>query len=108
MSSRACTLAELENFPALDWADVAPRMSPAVRDAVERLLETANGSWLDRKQALLLANAEGEDLLGLLVAADLLRAELAGNIVTYVVNRNINCTNIWLFGCKFCVLCRCR
>jgi FO synthase len=42
----------------------------------------------------------------LLVASDLLRNELAGNIVTYVVNRNINFTNICFVGCKFCAFSR--
>src|ERR1700741_2203240 len=36
----------------------------------------------------------------------MLRAELAGNIVTYVVNRNINFTNICFVGCKFCAFSR--
>jgi 2-iminoacetate synthase ThiH len=50
--------------------------------------------------------ADGDDLLGLLVAANLLRSELAGNLVTYVVNRNINFTNICFVGCKFCAFSR--
>jgi FO synthase len=61
---------------------------------------------LTRAQASLLANCEGDDLLGLLVAANDLRAELAGNLVTYVVNRNINFTNICFVGCKFCAFSR--
>jgi FO synthase len=36
------------------------------------------------------------------VAADELRAELAGERVTFVVNRNINFTNICIVGCAFC------
>src|SRR5688500_13804757 len=35
-------------------------------------------------------------------AADELRAELAGDTVTYVVNRNINVSNICTVGCAFC------
>ena len=58
------------------------------------------------EESYALANSEGEDLLGLLVAANLLRAELCGNIVTYVVNRNINFTNICFVGCKFCAFSR--
>src|SRR6266496_4462323 len=106
MSSRTCTQTELENFPRLDWADVASGMTPAARVAAEQVLDTLDGSKLNHDQALLLANAEGDDLLGLLVAADLLRSELAGNIVTYVVNRNINFTNICFVGCKFCAFSR--
>ncbi len=36
------------------------------------------------------------------LAADQLRAELAGERVTFVVNRNINFTNICVVGCAFC------
>ncbi|MCU1272349.1 MAG: 7,8-didemethyl-8-hydroxy-5-deazariboflavin synthase, CofH subunit [Acidobacteriaceae bacterium] len=103
---RTCTNAELENFPQLDWLDIAPRMQSGIRRAVERMLELADGSALTRDECLLLANADGDDLLGLLVAADLLRNDLAGNIVTYVVNRNINFTNICFVGCKFCAFSR--
>ncbi len=103
---RTCTNAELENFPQLDWQDFAPRMQPEIRGAVERVLESQDGSSLSRQECLLLADADGDDLLGLLVAADLLRIELAGNIVTYVVNRNINFTNICFVGCKFCAFSR--
>jgi 7,8-didemethyl-8-hydroxy-5-deazariboflavin synthase CofH subunit len=103
---RTCTQSELETFPQLDWSDITSRMQTEVRVAIERVLETQNGAVLSRDECLLLANAEGHDLLGLLVAADLLRCELAGNIVTYVVNRNINFTNICFVGCKFCAFSR--
>lgn len=103
---RTCTQSELENFPQLDCSDIFPRMQPVVRAAIERVLESQNGSSLTREESLVLANSEGDDLLGLLVAADLLRCELAGNIVTYVVNRNINFTNICFVGCKFCAFSR--
>jgi FO synthase len=97
---------ELENFAALDWHEVAPRLTPDVRAALEQVLETQDGGGLSREQCVLLAHAEGDDLLGLLVAADALRRELAGNIVTYVVNRNINFTNVCFVGCKFCAFSR--
>jgi FO synthase len=103
---RTCTNAELENFPQLDWSDVAPRLQPRIRAALERVLELQNGSTLTRKECSELARCEGDDLLGLLVAADLLRAEINGSIVTYVVNRNINFTNICFVGCKFCAFSR--
>src|SRR3954453_13655391 len=96
----------LQDFPAIDWSDIAPRVSPSVRSSLERILETQNGADLSLDESYALANAEGDDLLGLLVAANTLRAELAGNIVTYVVNRNINFTNICFVGCKFCAFSR--
>src|SRR5436853_7483511 len=77
-------------------------MNPTCRSGLERVLETQDGGVLTREQCLCLANADGDDLLGLLVAADSLRRELVGNIVTYVVNRNINFTNVCFVGCKFC------
>jgi 7,8-didemethyl-8-hydroxy-5-deazariboflavin synthase CofH subunit len=97
---------ELKRFPSLDWSDIAPRLTPGCRSALERVLEAQDGATLSREQCLMLANAEGDDLLGLLVVADFLRRELVGNIVTYVVNRNINFTNICFVGCKFCAFSR--
>jgi FO synthase len=104
--TRVLTQPELENFPALDWSDVAPRITRESRTALEQVMETLDGGTLTREQSLHLANAEGDDLLGLLVAADALRRELVGNIVTYVVNRNINFTNVCFVGCKFCAFSR--
>ena len=106
MPPRICTQSELENFPQLEWTDIAPQMQPESRAVIERMLETQDGGALDREDWLRLAFAEGDDLLGLLVAADIARFELAGNIVTYVVNRNINFTNICFVGCKFCAFSR--
>jgi len=103
---RPLTQSELESFPSLDWTTAAPRLRPAVRRAVETVLTTREGASLSRAQALLLANSEGDDLLGLLIAANDLRAEWVGNLVTYVVNRNINFTNICFVGCKFCAFSR--
>ena len=104
--SRELTTSELEAFPALEWPDIAPRLTPALRGSLERVLETQNGADLSLEESYALADAEGHDLLGLLAAANVLRAELAGNIVTYVVNRNMNFTNICFVGCKFCAFSR--
>ena len=103
---RPLAQSELENFPSLEWSDVASRISPEIRAALDQILESQDGGHLSREQCLLLANAEGDDLLGLLVAADTLRRDLVGNLVTYVVNRNINFTNVCFVGCKFCAFSR--
>jgi 7,8-didemethyl-8-hydroxy-5-deazariboflavin synthase CofH subunit len=103
---RSLAQSELENFPSLEWTEIARRLAPAVRAALETALSTQDGASLSREQCLLLANSDGDDLLGLLVAANELRAELCGNLVTYVVNRNINFTNICFVGCKFCAFSR--
>ena len=97
---------ELETFPHLEWAEIAPRLSSACHAALEQAMDALDGGVLSREQWLLLANSAGDDLLGLLVAANAIRRELAGNIVTYVVNRNINFTNICFVGCKFCAFSR--
>lgn len=98
--------AELEGFPALAWEDVAPRLSTSVRGQLERVLETQDGGALNRSEASALAHGTGDDLLGLLTAADSLRKSLVGDVVTYVVNRNINFTNVCFVGCKFCAFSR--
>src|SRR5271167_381723 len=104
--TRILTQSELENFPSMEWPDIAPCMNPQPRNALDQVMTSLDGSVLSREQCLLLANAEGDDLLGLLVAADMLRRDLVGNIVTYVVNRNINFTNVCFVGCKFCAFSR--
>jgi FO synthase len=97
---------ELKEFTSLEWPEIAPRASGPCRSALERVLEAQDGRVLSRDQCVTLAHAEGDDLLALLVAADSLRRELTGNIVTYVVNRNINFTNVCFIGCKFCAFSR--
>ncbi|HKU19913.1 MAG TPA: 5-amino-6-(D-ribitylamino)uracil--L-tyrosine 4-hydroxyphenyl transferase CofH [Terriglobales bacterium] len=104
--SRSLTTFELEHFREQEWAEVSPRLSPAVREALERVFQARDGGVLSREQSLHLAHAEGDDLLGLLLAADDLRRALVGDTVTYVVNRNINFTNVCFVGCKFCAFSR--
>jgi len=103
---RVLSQSELENFPALEWADAAQRATPGFREALDLVLEKQDGAVLSTEQCLLLAHAEGDDLLALLAAADALRREMVGNLVTYVVNRNINFTNVCFVGCKFCAFSR--
>jgi 7,8-didemethyl-8-hydroxy-5-deazariboflavin synthase CofH subunit len=103
---RELATSDLESFPSLDWSDIAPRLTSPVRSSLVRVLETQNGDALSLGDSYLLANSDGDDLLGILVAANLLRAEVVGNIVTYVVNRNINFTNVCFVGCKFCAFSR--
>jgi len=59
-------------------------------------------SGLTDEQALTLMTAEGELLDKVCELADHLRAETVGEAVTYVVNRNINFTNVCYVGCRFC------
>ena len=84
------------------WDDVQPQVSPAVRTALEKALALLDGGSLTREECLLLANCAGDDLFGLVVAADEVRRRLVGDVVSYVVTRNINFTNVCFVGCKFC------
>jgi len=105
---------DLDQFPALTWEEIAPQTSPSIRIALERVLEAQDGACLTDEERYALANCGSNcgaddntaDLLALLVAADTLRRDLVGNIVSYVVNRNINFTNICFVGCKFCAFSR--
>ena len=97
---------DLEQFPSLTWDGIAPHASTEIRRLLERALERRDGACLSENDCHALANSQGADLLALLVAADALRRELVGNIVSYVVNRNINFTNVCFVGCKFCAFSR--
>jgi FO synthase len=57
---------------------------------------------LTDEQALALFTADGPDLDAVRRLADDLRRDVVGDDVTYVVNRNINFTNICYTGCRFC------
>ena len=71
--------------------------------AVREILQAAvSGAELTFEQALALAHAESAALEVLITAADRLRRETVGDAITYVVNRNINFTNVCFVGCSFC------
>ncbi len=72
---------------------------PAVRDLVAR---ARDGHGLDEAAIVRLFAARGADYELVCESADRLRAETRGDEVTYVVNRNINYTNICTYKCKFC------
>jgi FO synthase len=57
---------------------------------------------LTADQALALITAEGADLDAVCALADDVRRDTVGDVVTYVVNRNINFTNVCYTGCRFC------
>lgn len=70
------------------------------RDAL-RAAERDPGNLSD-EHALTLMTAEGELLREVCRLADDLRRDTVGDDVTYVVNRNINFTNVCYVGCRFC------
>ena len=77
--------------------------SPAVRSTLEACLE---GHELDVAPAIALCHVEGHDLEALRSTADELRRRQAGERVGYVVNRNINFTNVCVKACTFCAFAR--
>jgi FO synthase len=68
----------------------------------EILLAATSGSELTFEQGLVLATADGAELAALVAVADQLRRDTVGDAITYVVNRNINFTNVCFVGCSFC------
>jgi FO synthase len=70
---------------------------------VERALGAARaGRRLGEDDVVPLLTARGTDFVAVLAAADELRRETVGEAVSYVVNRNINYTNICKLSCGFC------
>ncbi len=73
------------------------------RREVAGILEDAlAGRELGFEEGLLLAQVDGPDLQALVKVADELRRRAKGDTITYVVNRNINFTNLCIVGCTFC------
>ena len=73
--------------------------NPNVAGALEKVLA---GNDLEYQEGLTLATVEGNDLVALVKVADELRRRTVGDRVTYVVNRNLNFTNVCIIGCAFC------
>lgn len=78
-------------------------VSRSVRTILERSLEDHELSVAD---GVVLSGARGTDLHALCLVADELRRRQVGDSVTYVVNRNINFTNVCIKNCKFCAFAR--
>jgi FO synthase len=73
-------------------------------DLAGRAIDRAAGGHALRPEELtaLFAEDRPEVIEEIRAAADALRAELAGETVTFVVNRNINVSNVCTVGCAFC------
>jgi FO synthase len=86
-----------------EWARRARRPPERVEAEVRGILRKALAHRpITDEEALVLFEAEGSALEALCRAADELRREAVGDEVTYVVNRNINFTNVCYTGCRFC------
>jgi FO synthase len=77
-----------------------PRLDEEERSALRAAERDPAG--LSDAQALTLFDADGPALNALSRLADDLRRDTVGDEVTYVVNRNINFTNVCYTGCRFC------
>ncbi len=85
--------------------DPAASGAPPIRpDLVARATERAHDGLALSAQELtaMFAETRPEAIEDMRAAADDLRAELAGETVTFVVNRNINISNVCTVGCAFC------
>jgi FO synthase len=103
---REDAMAVYGDFDALDvtreWAqrDVHPeRLGSDIKRALSR---AADHRAITDDDALALFRASGPALDALCRVADDLRSEAVGDEVTYVINRNINFTNVCYVGCRFC------
>ncbi|MEZ4361205.1 MAG: 5-amino-6-(D-ribitylamino)uracil--L-tyrosine 4-hydroxyphenyl transferase CofH [Kofleriaceae bacterium] len=77
--------------------------SVEVRGPLTRALEGRALTW---REAVTLMAARGRDFRALCLVADELRQRQVGDTVTYVVNRNINFTNVCVKSCRFCAFAR--
>ena len=92
---------ELHPAAGLRAPDRGDRSTPAC--AERAIAKGREGEELSEDElTALFAETRPEVIEEMRVAADELRAELAGDRVTFVVNRNINFTNICVVGCAFC------
>ncbi|MDT5041868.1 MAG: synthase [Actinoplanes sp.] len=95
-----------------DWDEVAAHITTGSTEHLEsdvlaglKLAATDPGALLrpeHEAKALALFNADGSALDELARIADDLRREVNGDDITYVVNRNINFSNVCYVGCRFC------
>jgi FO synthase len=77
--------------------------------AIRAILRKAEcGEAVSAGEISRLFDARGDDFAAVCEAADRLRATVSGNEVSYVVNRNINYTNICSFRCQFCAFAKGR
>ncbi len=74
--------------------------SDLVGPAVERARD--GGELTPEELTAMFAETRPEAIEAMRVAADELREELRGETVTFVVNRNINVSNVCIVGCAFC------
>src|SRR5688500_3306935 len=93
------------NFPHLQssFERQLSMIAPHTAAILDRAL---SGQDITVDEATSLFDAEGSALMAMIAAADHLRARTVGDVVTYVINRNINFTNVCVKQCGFCAFSR--
>nr|WP_233451855.1 5-amino-6-(D-ribitylamino)uracil--L-tyrosine 4-hydroxyphenyl transferase CofH [Rubrobacter xylanophilus] len=91
-----------EKIPERPLREIRGLRRTRLRPEFVRALAGAGERDLDEREVALLFTARGSELYELCRVADALRREVNGDVVTYVVNRNINYTNMCYFRCRFC------
>lgn len=81
-------------------------LSGVPADIAGIIAKPLDGGEVSVEEGARLFEAEGTALLALTAAADELRRQANGDRVTYVVNRNINFTNVCIKRCGFCAFSR--
>src|SRR5262245_45481553 len=93
------------NWPHLETS--LEHLLDIVSSSTAEILDQAlSGHEISVDAATQLFEADGADLLAMIAAADYLRAQTVGDVVTYVINRNINFTNVCVKQCGFCAFSR--
>jgi FO synthase subunit 2 len=89
-----------------DTGSLRPTLDFASRDVRRILGAVLDGAELSVEDGITLTAVTGPDLLALTVAADAMRRRQVGDVVTFIVNRNINFTNVCIKHCTFCAFSR--
>lgn len=79
-----------------------PGMPAVLSEVVRAIDDGVAGRTLSTEAIVSLLEARGSSALAVREAADAVRREKCGDTVTYVVNRNINYTNVCTYRCTFC------
>ncbi|MGH7354774.1 MAG: radical SAM protein, partial [Candidatus Rokuibacteriota bacterium] len=89
-----------------DAGSLTQALDGARPDARRILARSLDGAEVSVEDGDVLARATGRDLAALTATADELRRRQVGDVVTFVVNRNINFTNVCIKHCGFCAFSR--
>ena len=82
---------------------VAPQAATSPSRQIASILSRVGaGVPLDEQDLVRLFRARGDEFSEVCAAADALRREASGDVISYVVCRNINYTNVCYFKCQFC------